>query len=107
MKSGRALPPHVSCLHVSRFAAVAVVSTPGYSRLPMSELSRDEFATRVIHIVHERFPLVKVGPGDGNFSLSVNGAVAPLENLYRVMVLHPDDIQHHVERWAVEHSRKF
>src|SRR5439155_22350891 len=67
-----------------------------------SPLTREEFQLRVIDIIRERFPLVKVGPGDGSFSLSVNGAVAPLENLYRVMVLHPDDIKHHVERWAVE-----
>jgi hypothetical protein len=67
------------------------------------ELSREQFATRVIEIIRERFPLVKIAfPGDASFSLSVNGAVAPLENLYRVTILHPDDIQHHVERWAVE-----
>src|SRR3954465_5723206 len=72
-------------------------------RMP-EPLSREQFAARVVEIVRERFPLVKIEPaGDaGSFSLSVNGAVAPLENLYRVTVLHPDDIQHHVERWAVE-----
>ena len=68
----------------------------------MSELSREQFATRVIEIVHKRFPLVKIGAGDGGFSISVNGAVAPLENLYRVAILHPQEIKHHVERWAVE-----
>ncbi len=56
----------------------------------------------MIEIIRSRFPLVKIAPGDEDFSLSINGAVAPLENLYRVTVLHPDDITHHVERWAVE-----
>jgi hypothetical protein len=68
----------------------------------MSELSRELFVARVREIVRERFPLVKIEPGGGGFSLSVNGAEAPLENLYRVTALHPDDIRHHVERWAVE-----
>src|SRR3954469_17246634 len=67
-----------------------------------SELSREEFLSRVIEIVQQRFPLVKIETGEENFSLSVNGAVAPLENVYRSMVLHPDDIKHSVERWAVE-----
>src|SRR5688500_4673542 len=67
-----------------------------------ASISREEFLSRVIDIVRERFPLVTIEPGDENFSLSVNGSVAPLENLYRVTVLHPDDIKHHVERWAVE-----
>lgn len=58
---------------------------------------------RVIAIVRERFPLVTIEPAaDGTFALSVNGAVAPLENLYRVAVLHPQELKHQVERWAVE-----
>jgi hypothetical protein len=68
----------------------------------MSLLSREEFLQRVTAIVRDRFPLVRIGEGDGSFSLSVNGAVAPLENLYRAAELHPDDLKHHVERWAVE-----
>jgi hypothetical protein len=68
----------------------------------MSEMSREQFAARVVEIIRERFPLVKIAPGDEGFSVSVNGAVAPLENLYRVSILHPDDITHHVQRWAVE-----
>jgi hypothetical protein len=64
--------------------------------------SREEFLSRVIEIVRAKFPLVKVAPGDDGFALSVNGAQAPLENLYRATQLHPEDIQHHVERWAVE-----
>ena len=56
----------------------------------------------MIEIIRARFPLVKIFPGDEEFSLSINGAVAPLENLYRATALHPDDMTHHVERWAVE-----
>ena len=70
--------------------------------MPSSPLSKEQFLARVVAIVHERFPLVKIEPGDEGFSLSVNGATAPLENLYRVTTLHPDDLKHHVERWAVE-----
>ena len=66
-------------------------------------LSREQFVARVIEIVRERFPLVRIEPADeGSFSLSVNGAVAPLENLYRASLLHPQELKHHVERWAVE-----
>jgi hypothetical protein len=69
----------------------------------MASLTREQFVARVIEIVRERFPLVKIAPAaDEGFSLSVNGAVAPLENLYRVSILHPVEIKHHVERWAVE-----
>jgi hypothetical protein len=81
------------------------VSIPrGYSRRTMSEMSREQFAASVITIIRERFPLVKVEPpGEGvGFAVNVNGAVAPLENLYRACLLHPDDIKHHVQRWAVE-----
>src|SRR4051812_45431251 len=62
-------------------------------------LSREQFVARVVEIVRERFPLVKIAPPDeaGAFALSVNGAIAPLENLYRVAVLRPADLQHHVE----------
>jgi hypothetical protein len=67
-------------------------------------LSREQFVARVIEIVRDRFPLVKIAPpGEGaGFALSVNGAIAPLENLYRVAILRPQDLQHHVERWTVE-----
>src|SRR5215218_7843481 len=82
--------------------SVANKSPPVTVRRMSSPLSKDQFLARVVAIVHERFPLVKIEPGDEGFSLSVNGAVAPLENLYRVTALHPDDLKHHVERWAVE-----
>src|SRR5580765_1259840 len=67
-------------------------------------VSRDEFPQRVIEIVRARFPLVKIEQGgdEGGFALTVNGSIAPLENLYRVAVLRPYEVQHHIERWAVE-----
>ncbi|MEO6435706.1 MAG: DUF1444 family protein, partial [Tepidisphaeraceae bacterium] len=40
--------------------------------------------------------------GGQEFSLRVNGAVAPLENLYRGSLLNPQELKHHVQRWAVE-----
>ncbi len=66
------------------------------------ELDREQFVRRVSQIVRDRFPLVKIGGGDGSFSLSVNGSMAPLENLYRVANLRPEELQRHVERWMVE-----
>lgn len=68
----------------------------------MASLTREQFAEKVVAIIRDRFPLIKIAPGDGSFSLSLNGAVAPLENLYRSAAIHPDDLKHHVERWAVE-----
>jgi hypothetical protein len=67
-------------------------------------VSREDFPQRVIEIVRARFPLVKIEEGgdEGGFALTVNGSIAPLENLYRVAMLRPDEVQHHVERWAVE-----
>lgn len=65
-------------------------------------LSREEFLDQVVAIIRARFPLVKVAAGEEEFSLSVNGAIAPLENLYRSAVMAPEQLQHAVERWAVE-----
>jgi len=69
----------------------------------MSQASREQFAQKVIDIVKGRFPLVKIARHDTNpFSLKVNGHVASLENLYRIACLQPDEVEHSVERWAVE-----
>ena len=68
----------------------------------MAELSRQEFAQVVIERVRERFPLVKIARARESFSLRVNGHVASLEDLYRIAQLRPDDVQHQIERWAVE-----
>jgi hypothetical protein len=70
----------------------------------MSEsLSREQFIDQLIAHVRAKFPLVKLARADeSKFSMLVNGHVAPLENLYRVSVLRPQDLQRNVERWMVE-----
>ena len=71
----------------------------------MSELSREQFIDQVIAIVKARFPLVKLARADQSFSVKLNGHVAALENLYRGVVFRPDEMQHQIERWAVEFIR--
>src|SRR5687768_18047016 len=68
----------------------------------MSELSREQFIQRVTDHVRVKFPLVKLARGEQSFSMSVNGNLAPLENLYRVSLLRPEDLERHVDRWMVE-----
>src|SRR2546421_4282404 len=68
----------------------------------MARPTRDSFARTVIDVVRAKFPLVKIHRADESFSLRVNGHVASLENLYRVALLSPEEMQHNIERWAVE-----
>jgi len=75
----------------------------------MSNPTRDEFVAQVIEIVHTRFPLLTIVPADEDFAVRIKpkkdrgqGHLASLENLYRMTALDPKDLQHHVERWAVE-----
>jgi hypothetical protein len=68
----------------------------------MSTPSREQFVQLVQQCVAERFPLVKIARGEQPFSMKVNGHVASLENLYRAVVLHPDESRHQIERWIVE-----
>lgn len=68
----------------------------------MPEPSREQFYDQVVQIIRARFPLVKLSRGEQTFSMRMNGHVASLENLYRVAVLRPEDVQKHVERWALE-----
>mgnify|MGYP001191752985 CR=1 FL=1 len=68
----------------------------------MPDLTREQFYDRVVQIVRGRFPLVKLSRADQTFSLRLNGHVASLENLYRVSMLRPQELQRHVERWALE-----
>src|SRR5687767_15620585 len=68
----------------------------------MSSPSREKFVQEVLQVVAERFPLVKIARGEQPFSMKVNGHVASLENLYRSVVLHPDESRHQIERWIVE-----
>ncbi len=64
--------------------------------------TREQFVDQVIDQVRTKFPLVKVSRGSTAFSLSINGHVASLENLYRIAVLRPDESKRHIERWVVE-----
>ena len=66
------------------------------------EAPREQFAQRVIGVVRQRFPLVRIARSDRPFSVKLNGRTASLENLYRLAVLSPDEVRHQIERWAVE-----
>ncbi len=68
----------------------------------MNSPSRDEFPELVIQLVRAKFPLVKIAPARDGFALTVNGHVASLENLYRLVSLRPDDVRQQVNRWVVE-----
>jgi uncharacterized protein YtpQ (UPF0354 family) len=68
----------------------------------MGKLSREQFVEKVMSHVRGRFPLVKLARASQSFSLKVNGINVSLENLYRVVVLSPAELQRHVERWMVE-----
>jgi len=65
-------------------------------------MSREQFIDQVLQYVHEKFPLVKISRGKEPFSMLVNGHLASMENVYRMAVLQPEDVRHHVERWVVE-----
>lgn len=56
----------------------------------------------VLQHVHTKFPLAKLARGPMPFSLIINGFPAPLENLYRLSSLRPEDTNRHLERWVVE-----
>lgn len=71
----------------------------------MSQLTRDQFARSVIEIVRARFPLARIARAEQPFSLRINGRLASLENLYRIALLRPEDVQRQVERWAIEMVR--
>jgi len=68
----------------------------------MTPLSREQFPARVVELVRAKFPLVKIQPVLSSFSMKVNGHLASLENVYRLTLLRPDDMQQHVNRWIVE-----
>jgi hypothetical protein len=68
----------------------------------MAALSREAFIDQVLHVVSDRFPLVKISRAEQSFSMRINGQVASLENLYRMAILQPQDTRRHVERWIVE-----
>src|SRR5690349_11462014 len=65
--------------------------------------TREQFIQRVIEHVRVKFPLAKIARAEQQpFSLKVNGHVASMENLYRMTVLRPDELDRHVDRWMVE-----
>jgi hypothetical protein len=68
----------------------------------MAAMSREQFVEQVLQYVHEKFPLVKISRGKEPFSMLVNGHLASMENVYRMAVLQPEDVRHHIERWVVE-----
>ncbi|MGF1633951.1 MAG: DUF1444 family protein [Phycisphaerae bacterium] len=65
-------------------------------------MNREKFAEQVIDRVRTKFPLVKIGRANRPFAIRLNGKVASLENLYRIVLLKPEDVGHQIERWAVE-----
>jgi len=68
----------------------------------MAELSREQFVEQLLDHVKVKFPLVKISEGDQPFSLRVNGQLAGLENIYRMVMLRPQERLHHIDRWIVE-----
>jgi uncharacterized protein YtpQ (UPF0354 family) len=68
----------------------------------MSSPTREQFVEQVLRVVADKFPLVKIARGEESFSVRVNGHAASLENLYRTVLLRPDDSRHQIERWVVE-----
>ena len=68
----------------------------------MGALTREQFIDQVLRYVAEKFPLVKIARGEQEFSVVINGHLAPLENLYRTALLRPGHELQHIERWVVE-----
>jgi len=74
----------------------------GYTLLQMKVPTREQFVVELIDHVKVKFPLVKIVPGDEEFTLKINGQTASLENLYRIVALRPEERLHHIDRWVVE-----
>ena len=68
----------------------------------MAAISREQFTEKVLELVPRKFPLVKIARGDEPFSLRINGNLVPLENLYRIVSLAPEELNRAVDRWVVE-----
>ena len=67
----------------------------------MSQPTREQFIDRVLTHVKTKFPLVAITPSE-EFTVSVNGNLASLENLYRIILLQPERADRHIDRWMVE-----
>ena len=69
----------------------------------MSQPTRDQFIDQVVSHVREKFPLVEITPTRSQeFAVSINGNMASLENLYRIILLQPERRDRHIDRWMVE-----
>lgn len=69
----------------------------------MSTPTREQFIRHLVSHVRTKFPLVKIGKAAvRDFTVTVNGNVASLENLYRVILLQPERVDRHIDRWMVE-----
>ncbi len=68
----------------------------------MSVPTREQFVDLVSKTVRAKFPLVKLSRGEQQFTVRVNGHTVSLENLYRTVMLRPEETIHHIERWMVE-----
>jgi hypothetical protein len=69
----------------------------------MATPSREQFIERVIARTKTKFPLVKIARHpEHTFSVTVNGNLVPLESLYRMASLRPEELEHQVDRWIVE-----
>ncbi|HZZ43724.1 MAG TPA: DUF1444 family protein [Tepidisphaeraceae bacterium] len=69
---------------------------------PPSPPSRERFVDEVVSTIRTKFPLVKIARGEHPFTLRINGGSVSLENLYRTVLLKPEELKHHIERWMVE-----
>lgn len=67
-----------------------------------SPLTREQFIVQVMEHIRSKFPLVKLARSESAFGLKINGHSAPLENLYRIAILKPDEIKRQIDRWVVE-----
>ncbi|HUB24340.1 MAG TPA: DUF1444 family protein [Tepidisphaeraceae bacterium] len=66
------------------------------------DVSRQQFVRQILEIAQAKFPLEKIALAQQPFSLSINGHIASLENLYRLTRLQPDELKRQTERWVVE-----
>lgn len=68
----------------------------------MPSISREQFVQQVIDVAKDRFPAAKVARGDQPFSMRINGQLAVLENVYRLVSLQPDKGREMISQWILE-----
>src|SRR5687768_4758608 len=64
--------------------------------------SRIDFLDQVEYLIQTKFPLVKLERSEPEFAIRINGHWTRLENLYRLHVHAPENLEEHVNRWVVE-----